>query len=295
MWISRLSGGKPVLLEVDLSLGDEFLVYEVSPTGDKMALVVDLEDGAKDLYVVPVSLKDARTTGPAVKVFEGWRPRYASDLAYIEASWSPDGTKLAVVHGDDIWIAFSNGDEPVRLAQGIGGFYPGWSPDGKMVHYVAWTEPAPKGALYVVPSGGGSSTRMMPHARPPWSPDSKKLISVSEGSISTVTVADGKTREMAKLKDLGLNSVMFRDWSPDGKYIACDGNRGESPIILIPLGGGKPVTLATDDEEESYKSYLQWSPDGKWISYRSSGEFKVRPEGTLWEADFEEIVKSASR
>jgi Tol biopolymer transport system component len=51
--------------------------------------------------------------------------------------------------------------------------------------------------------------------------------------------------------------------------------------------------IATDDDGAKY--WLSWSPDGKWISYNSDGSVKVRPEGTLWEADFDEIVKNASR
>jgi len=299
VWISPLSGGNPVLLEVDVSVDGEFLVYEVSPTGEKLAFVVDRGDGIRDLYVVPVSLKDARTTGPAVKVFEGWHPRYASDLTYMEASWSPDGTKLAVVHGKDIWIAFSNGDKPVQLAQGIGPFYPGWSPDGTMVDYMAWPKQDPQGGLYVIPSRGGNPTKI-PAAwdSSVWSPDSKKLAVVSKDSdsISMVTVADGQTQEITKLKDVGFDKVVYLDWSPDGKYIACsvrEKSETRHPIVLIPVAGGKPTMLADDDD--SWKTWLQWSPDGKWISYRSAGEVKVRPEGTMWEADFEEIVKKASR
>jgi len=34
---------------------------------------------------------------------------------------------------------------------------------------------------------------------------------------------------------------------------------------------------------------VQSSPDGKWISYDSEEEVKTRSEGSIWEADFEEI------
>ena len=95
---------------------------------------------------------------------------------------------------------------------------------------------------------------------------------------------------------MDLNLVYSLDWSPDSKYIACDGRnekRENRPVILIPVEGGEPTILAADDD--GYKEQLKWSPDGKWIGYRSGGEVKVRPEGILWEADFDEIVKKASR
>jgi len=42
------------------------------------------------------------------------------------------------------------------------------------------------------------------------------------------------------------------------------------------------------------KYSLFWSPDGKRISYCSDAHVKLRT-GAIWEADFEEIVKKASR
>lgn len=298
VWLSPLSGGDPVLLEVDVSIDGKPLFVAVSPTGQMLAFVIDRGDGIRDLYVVPVSLKDACSTGPVVKVFEGWHPRYASDNSYEEASWSPDGTRLAVIHNNEIWIASSNGSKPVQLTHDIGAFYPGWSPDGTMVDYMAWTKQDPEGSVYVIPSRGGNPTkiRATEYCRRVWSPDSKKIAVVSKDSISTVTVAEGQIQEIAKLKDVDLNLVYSLDWSPDGKYIACDGRnekRENRPVILIPVEGGEPTILAADDN--GYKEQLKWSPDGKWIGYRSGGEVKVRPEGILWEADFDEIVKKASR
>jgi Tol biopolymer transport system component len=297
MWITPLSGGDPVLLEVDVSVGGWFFVYDASPTGDRLAFVVYREGRTTDLYVVPVSLRDARTTGPAVRIFEGWNPGGSSGLIHQKASWSPDGTRLAVVHGQGIWIAFSNGDKPVPLVQGIGAVYPDWSPDGEMVAYMGWPKQNPQGGLYVVSSHGGDPAKIEAGNYGVWSPDSKRLAVVSKDgdSISIVTVTEGHTREIVNVKDLGLYRFGELDWSPDGKYIACTGEvKGQpSAIFLIPMEGGKPTVLATDDD--SWKQWLRWSPDGKWISYRAHVTVKVRAESALWEADFGEIVKSASR
>jgi len=37
-------------------------------------------------------------------------------------------------------------------------------------------------------------------------------------------------------------------------------------------------------------SWVNWSPDGKLIAYSPEVAVKVRPESTIWEVDFEEIV-----
>ncbi|UCF16020.1 MAG: PD40 domain-containing protein, partial [Phycisphaerales bacterium] len=150
-----------------------------------------------------------------------------------------------------------------------------------------------------VPASGGKATRM-PDAFSKnfaWSPDSKGFTVVSDGIISVAPVAGGKIQQIAKLKDLDLKSIFNLDWSPDGKHIACVGDHTEKgdagPIFVIPAQGGKVTTLLTNDT--TYKYGLHWSPDGKWISYNSEGPVKIRPEGTMWEADFEEILQKASR
>ncbi len=295
VWICPLSGGDPVLLEMVVSVDGSPSPISVSPNVEKLAFDVVRDDGTDDLFVVPISLQDARTTGSAIKVFDGL---YRGLGTNVTTSWSPDGNKLAVIHRMDVWIASSNGDKPVQITKTPGmEIWPGWSPDGRMINYMASSGGGTR-IFYFRPASGGKATKIPGAGRTSaWSPDSKKLVFESEGLISVVSIADGGTQQIAKLKDLGLDKVFTLCWSPDGKYIACVGNhieKGDSgPIFIIPLEGGKATTLVTDDNSSKYR--LFWSPDGKWISYNSEGPVKVRPEGTMWEADFEEILKKASR
>jgi len=299
VWISPLSGGEPVLLEMDVSVDEGRLqIIAISPNFEKLAFGVKRDDGNEDLFVVPISLQDARTTGPAIKVFDGLFRGLGTN---VTTSWSPDGNKIAVIHRWDVWIASSNGDKPVQITKTPGmEIWPGWSPDGKMLNYeIIFQGLRP---LYVVPASGGKATKILDVPGNDkyaygWSPDSKKLVFDSEGLISVVSVADGETKQVARLKDIGLERVFFFSWSPDGKTIACVGNHIEKgaagPIFVIPVEAGKAVTLTADDNSSKY--FLRWSPDGRWISYYSEGSVKVRPEGAVWEADFREIVKKASR
>lgn len=296
-WIIPLSGDDPFVLEMDVSVDGSPSPFAVSPNVKKLAFAVDRDDGTEDVFVVPISLKDARTTGPAVKVFDGLY-RGAGSTPDSTTSWSPDGNKLAVIHRDDVWIASSNGDKPVQITETpeTKG-YPGWSPDGKMINYLVRSG-KDKDVVYVVPASGGKPTKILgAHFAGVWSPDSKELAGVSDGLISIIPIAGGETHEIAKLKDLGLDEVLWLRWSPDGKYIACVGDhtvKGLSgPIFVIPVEGGKPTMLVTDDDSSKY--LLSWSPDGKWIAYNSEREVKVRPEGTMWETDLEEFLKKASR
>ncbi len=86
-------------------------------------------------------------------------------------------------------------------------------------------------------------------------------------------------------------------WLLDGKHLAfvslkATGDDERARIFMVPAEGGKVTGLAADDD--GWKDWLYPSPNGKWISYGSEGEVKTRPEGAMWEADFEEILKKAS-
>ena len=127
-----------------------------------------------------------------------------------------------------------------------------------------------------------------------WSPDGKELaVAFRNNHLSVISITGEKTRQIADLKDMGLAEVYDLKWSPDGKNIACVGFHTEKqkswPIFIIPAEGGKVMEVASDDQ--GWKDWLYWSPDSKWISYHSDGMLKTRPESTMWEADFEEILE----
>jgi hypothetical protein len=58
------------------------------------------------------------------------------------------------------------------------------------------------------------------------------------------------------------------------------------------MKGGPANRVAPNDND--WKAELSWSPDGNWIAYSPSKPVKVRPESTIWEADFEEIIEKLS-
>lgn len=301
-WISPLAGGEPFLLELDVSVTGKPRPLYLSADCKKLAFVVERNDEKQDLYVVPVSLKDGRTTGSAVIVFSGW------DMKYKVFSWSPDGTKIAVSHEGNIWMVSPEGGEPVQVTVRK---HPGeyrddlsWSPDGKMIKYRVYRSENEQ-ILRVIPASGSEDTIILNiplvsgTSAYEWSADSKDLLSSSEEAISAISIADGKSRQFLDLKELSIDTWCLSS-SPDRKTLAFigykaaeDGHQDRYQIFMVPAEGGKFTELAADDPGEKY--WLWWSPDGKWISYQSDGFIKTRPEATMWAADFEEIVKKASR
>ena len=325
LWIIPLAGGDPFPLELDVSVPGKpdvgpldfwGKVGPVSPDRKKLAFIVERSDENKDLWVVPVSLKDGRTTGPAVMVFaarDGKSPG--------RATWSPDSKRLAVLYKGDIWIASAEGGTPVQITKTPENENsPVWSPDGEMIAYKLrigiWGGKEHQ-ILHVISVSGGEATEILDTSigrkRYAWSPDSKEIAVVSEGVISAIPIAGGKARQILDLKHQGFvtGNAWGLSWHPDGKYLAFISaniswgglgyshqlDRGDDAvyegIFMVPAKGGKFTELVADDPGEKYTLY--WSPDGKWLSYNSDRFVKTRPEGTMWEADFEEILKKALR
>ena len=293
-WIIPLAGDEAFPLELDVSVTGEVEPSSLSPDCNKLLFSVEKSDGTEDLWVVPISLKDARTTGPAVMIFKGCQGRGRSS----DRSWSPDGSKIAIRHEGDVWIANVEGGKPVQLTKTpeVEG-WPGWSPDGKIVQYIIPT--GGKGILHLIPASGGKEImRLEAFDDIAWSPDGKEIaVAFKNNQLSVISIVSGKTRRIADLKDMGLTEVYDLCWSPDGRNLACVGYHTEKeqsgPIFIIPVDGGKATEIATDDQ--GWKWSLYWSPDSKWISYNSDRMVKTRPEGTIWEVNVKELLSKGKK
>jgi Tol biopolymer transport system component len=317
-WIIPLSGGDPFPLKLDVSIPGEADPASLSSDCRKLLFAVPQSDTTEDLYVAPVSLEDARTTGAAVMVFTGLDRGPGYPITQL-CSWSPDGNRLAVIQKGDLWIASSNGDKPVQITKTPENeSKPRWSPDGEMIAYNAYHLEKKEQALRVISLSSGEATKILDVPGKydyAWSPDSKELALLSrsagygkkgmpffrdEGKISAISVADGKTRQVLDLNEQPMDQAYGIRWSPDGRNLGLLGwkNAGDptNQILIVPAEGGKVTGLAAYNGGGSIDLYvgMSWSPDGKWISYTFEGMVKIRPEGAIWEADFEEILGKLS-
>jgi Tol biopolymer transport system component/tetratricopeptide (TPR) repeat protein len=287
-WIIPFAGGEPVMLKIDAAVNGKPFPFEVSKDQKKLAFTISREDGNKDLYVIPISVADARSSGPAEMVFEGW----TAGAYNVVFSWSPDGNDLAIIHEDEIWKVPLSGGESVQLTNNAEGVsWINWSPDGRLISYHINEED--KRNLYIIPSSGGNSTLVQAKCRTAsWSPNSQELSVLLEDNISIVDLDGQIKRQIIELKELDLDDTSSPRWSSDGQHLAFIGyKRGveKSCLFKIPAKGGTVTELVPEDN--SFKYSMHWSPDGKWISYLTEEAVKVRPEGILWEADFEEVYE----
>ena len=118
-----VSGGQAVPIKMPLAQAG---LYGISP--DKTDLLVaetpDMFQEAQ-LWRVPVI---------------GGTPRRLGNAAAHDASWSPDGTKLAYVNRSAIYLANADGSEPRLLVPPVNNpdiwaWRPTWSPDGRRLRF----------------------------------------------------------------------------------------------------------------------------------------------------------------
>ena len=300
-WVIPLAEGEAGAIKLEIPGVDKPQPRSLSPDYRRLLFFEDQGEGKEDLYVVPFSFKEARTDGPAVMVFEGRDKKPVGFGRRDEWTWSPDGKKLAVVHEGDIWVTSADKGEPVNITQSPQQeSFPVWSPNGRMIAFMMQYDEKgeDKQSLHFIPATGGKavklldmSVRVTDKEGLDWSPDGKELAVVSEGKISVIKIPGGDTREIFDLEELGVNRVISLSWVPDGKNFAFIGEKDDAcRIFLITENGDKVTELAADDK--NWKDWLYPSPDGKWISYDSEGEVKVRSEGTIWEVDFDKLIKA---
>jgi len=303
-WMVPIAGGETRSIELGVSGVNNPQPRSLSPDCRRLLFFEDQGEGQEDLYVVPVSLDDARTTGPAILVFKGRDQKPVGYGRRDEWTWSPDGKKLAVVHAGDIWVISADKGDPVNITQSPEQeSFPVWSPDGKMIAYMEDPpdEEGKEKSLHIIPASGGKATKILDmsfsvHDKEEfdWSPDGIELAVISEGNLSVVPISGGNAQEIFDLAEFGIERFIALSWLPDGKGFAFIGEKeDECRMFLVSEKGDEITELAADDN--NWKDWLYPSPDGKWISYDSEGEAKVRSEGTIWEVDFEELIKAKEK
>jgi Tol biopolymer transport system component len=220
-------------------------------------------------------------------------------------AWSPDGTRIAFVLGQDLGIGIvdANTAQSRILTKGwfppeTGFSRPAWSPDAARIAFAAGGVPSGiacegleclafvQAHIYVMDVDGGNPIRLtgddVLSADPAWSPDGKRIAFVAvpppePGSPEPqgrpqiyVMDADGGSVRRLTSFHLGPRDLA---WSPDGASLAF--GTVSSDIFVMDATGASPRQIvaslvAPDGSFENGEP--AWSPDGRRLLFTRSAE-----------------------
>lgn len=210
---------------------------------------------------------------------------------------SPDG-KLAVYDvksfdtendkgESDLYLVPTAGGKPQRLTSSKGNeTEPTWSPDGRLIAFIAKRGDDKQSQVYVIAANGGEATRVsdVPTgvASPKWFPDSKHIAFITEVWPDITDWAKTKEkltqREESKMTALTWDRTPVTHWDhfiedriPHLYSIAIDG----ATPVAITLNSGQSLPR----RENGVDSY-DISPNGQEIAFVANSDASGRDENT---------------
>jgi|SRR5919198_134220 TolB protein len=187
-----------------------------SPDATRLAFVADAPGpNNHDLWLVRSDGSDALDLTP-------------DDLNEASASWSPDGTRLAFTSAPiltsarpSVEVIDADGSNRHVLADGS---KPAWSPDGRLIAYVA------DDGVHVIAADGSGDRFVAPTSEAPvgnaawstvsWSPDSRQLTYIRGNNVFAVDVDGSNLRRLTNFPAAPLRIAAAPSWAPDGSAIA---------------------------------------------------------------------------
>jgi DNA-binding winged helix-turn-helix (wHTH) protein/Tol biopolymer transport system component len=221
-------------------------------------------------------------------------PHRIGDLIGMDAKWSPDGSRLALVANSQLVLADANGANPITIATPRRGFvaYPRWSPDSSRVRFTV-DEPAdamtPAHNIWEVPRDGGEPRLALPDWNPSrgtccgvWTPDGRYFVfQASRGDRRTDlwALTEPSMLERWLQRPPRITELTAGPLSLSSPAVSRDGG------TIFAIGALQQGQLARWDEaSRTFVPYLG-GISAAWISYspdRGSIAYVGYPDRKLW-------------
>lgn len=253
------------------------------PNGKQLAIwyggqihLVDVQTGS----TTPVPFEAALTLKiqHALRFKQDAAPERFTAKVIRQAVTSPDQKTLVFSALGYLWKKSLPNGKPVRLSSGTDfEFDPAFSPDGKSIAFVSWSDSG-MAAICRISASGGKAQRLTRergiYRSPAWSPDGKHLVFEKEGGNSeqglTHSTEPGIYRmaaaggEMVLLGENGSYPVFDRDgkrifYQTGGAYF---GNITKK-LMSMDLNGKDIRTHV----QSKYANRLVVSPDNRWVAF----------------------------
>jgi len=242
----------------------------------------------------------------------GGTPRRLGNIAAHDASWSPDGTKLAYVVGSGLYLANADGSDSRQLRAPTGvpdewAWRPTWSPDSRRLQFVYYEMQTHKSQIWEMKADGSNphvlfaaSAEMPMQAFGDWTPDGKYYVFSSWKEIDS-----GIPWPAANLWAVREKADFFHRRSaptnlttgPIRYFVNLPSSDGKAIFALSSLKHGE--LMRYDPHTKSLSPYasglsaegVSFSRDGEWVAYVKY------PQGELWRSriDGNEPLQLSSR
>ena len=230
--------------------------------------------------------------------------RLTKDGALQQASWSPDGKRIAYSRLEedysDIWVMSSSGSDSANLTRfGRSGadtwaFEPRWSPDGAQIAFVSDQSTYDLALWSMKPDGTGRKqvTIMNDYLGgidgPAWHPKGDRIAYTAyrtgKAQIWSLTLANSRWQQLTDTE----GGAYDPQWAPSGAALAFTAREnGKSDVWIVAIPDGAPQRVTRDGLSRA----PAWSPDGKVLAFLSGqgGKFD------LWAAAIETTPEGAYR
>ncbi|MEW5976673.1 MAG: protein kinase [Acidobacteriota bacterium] len=276
-------GGRWTPAYVSTSGGEVFPISMSLPS----ASVLDISPHGSELLVA--SWSGLGVPGPLwILPMVGGSARRLADLEAWEATWSPNGEKLAYIKENDLYLANSDGTEPRKLLTMPGHpFFIRWAPDGRRLTVSVSDDPHTEfNQLWEIDADGSNLHPRFPDWNNPpasadcagrWTPDGRYFLFDSYrgggDNVWAVREDEGFLKRPSR-EPVRLTSGPMETGKPlpskDGKRVFFLGRAGSMVDQLMRYdsksGEWAPYLSGISAEQ------LDFSKDGQWITYVSFPE-----------------------
>jgi serine/threonine protein kinase/Tol biopolymer transport system component len=275
------AGGDP--LPIPSPLG-AISVADISPRGSELLVLQDRNDAYESpLWILPVP---------------SGSPRRVGEVVARDASFSPDGGRIAYANGYDLFEAGTDGSGVRKIVSASERLdSPAWSRDGSHLRYRKFGNTARGGTLWEVSVEGGTPHPLFSGAAGlccgAWTSDGRYFLFSSReageegiwavrektgwfqrGSGQPVLLSTGPLNYVCAIPSRAGNQIFVTGEQAQAELTRYDAASGQ----FVPFLGGVPA------------EHMGFSRDGQWVAY------VTYPEGELWRSkvDGSQKLKLAS-
>ena len=199
----------------------------------------------------------------SVNTSQNFDPIVSPDSRYIV--WASQRTG-----NTNLWRMDLDGENSKQLTNGVGEYFPDYSPDGKWILYTAYDPASSFWSVWKISAEGGTPIRMTDKesALPSISPDGKWFACNYQDQtdagyrIAIIPIEGGQPMKWFEIPGSFGRTI---HWTADGRNLTyVDTKGGVSNIWVQSLDGGAPRQL-TDFKDQRIFGFA-WSRDGKQLA-----------------------------